>query len=791
MPETLVSDKGCTSGENFPYAGWLSRRLWFAYALAVLGTVPVGAQAPASEIVLHNFASFPLRGEYPQAGVTLDSAGNLYGTAGGGIADHGVVYKVDTMGRETVLHSFTGGADGSEPYAGVSVDSAGNLYGTTEYGGTAFGNAGYGVVYKVDATGHETLLHTFKSGADGSNPDAGVIVDSAGNLYGTAYNGGTHGEGVVFKVDAAGHFAVLHSFAGRAEGVHPSAGVIVDAAGNLYGTSNQGGTGTCNYPGCGVVYRLDPAGNYTVLYSFTGGANGYDPVAGVVRDSAGNLYGTTQGGGTGVCQEVGNLKGCGVVYKLDTGGNYTVLHDFTGADGSGPSAGVIADSAGNLYGTTAAGGNLSACGGFGCGVVYKLDAAGNYTVLHSFTGGADGSGSLYALAGVIRDSAGNLYGTTGYGGTGGGVVYKLDATGQETVLFSFPNLPAGGYSPQAGVVGDSAGNLYGTTYVGGMGSCDDGSGCGVLYKLDAAGHYTVLHSFTGGADGGTPNGGVIRDSAGNLYGTTPAYGTVPPGGYGYGVVYKLDAAGNYTVLHTFTGGADGDTPYAGVFRDSAGNLYGTTTGGGTGGLGVVYKLGAAGNYTVLYRFTGGADGAFPYAGVIRDAAGNLYGTTGEGDGVVYKLDAAGNYMVLHTFTGGADGGGPGGVIRDSAGNLYGTTYSGGTANAGVVYKLDTTGSETVLYSFTGGADGANPQAVIGDLAGNLYGTASGSGICCGSVFKLDPAGNFTMLYSFTGGADGGNPSGGVIRSPAGNLFGTTAGGGKFGGGVVFALTGVQ
>ena len=782
MPETLVSDKGCTSGENFPYAGWLSRRLWFAYALAVLGTVPVGAQAPASEIVLHNFASFPLRGEDPQAGVTLDSAGNLYGTAGGGIAGHGVVYKVDTMGRETVLHSFTGGADGSEPSGGVVVDAAGNLYGTTASGGTA----GLGVLYKLDTTGHETLLHTFTGGADGSNPD-GVIVDSAGNLYGTA-GGGTAGHGLVFKVGAAGYYAVLHRFTGGAGGSSPNA-VTLDAAGNLYGTTFSGGTGKCDYQTCGVVYKLDSAGNYTVLYSFTGGADGANPAGGVIRDSAGNLYGTTAYGGA--CDR--QTTGCGVVYKVDPSGQETVLYRFTGgADGGLPFTGVTGDSAGNLYGTTSGGGTLSACEGYGCGLVYKLDAAGNYTVLYSFTGGADGSNPD---AGVILDSAGNLYGTTGGGGTGGGgVVYKLDATGQETVLFSFPGSPAGGYSPQAGVVEDSAGNLYGTTSAGGMGSCDDGLGCGVLYKLDSAGHYTLLHSFTSGADGGNPNGGVIRDSAGNLYGTTQGGGTVPTGGVGEGVVYKLDAAGNYTVLYTFTGGADGGGPFAGVFRDSAGNLYGTTRGGGTGLWGVVYKLGAAGNYTVLYRFTGGADGALPDAGVIRDAAGNLYGTTQGGGagtgfngyGVVYKLDAAGNYTVLYTFTSFADFPGSSGVIRDSAGNLYGT-YS-----SGMVYKLDAAGNYTVLYSFTGGADGGAPTGgVIQDSAGNLYGTSEAITANQGVVYKLDTAGNFTVLYTFSGGADGGNPSGGVIRSPAGNLFGTTAGGGKFGGGVVFALTGVQ
>ena len=233
----------------------------------------------------------------------------------------------------------------------------------------------------------------------------------------------------------------------------------------------------------------------------------------------------------------------------------------------------------------------------------------------------------------VRDSAGDLYGTTYEGGTSNaGVVFELDTSGHETVLYSFTSGADGGY-PDAGVIRDSAGNFYGTTFSGGTGS-------GVVYKLDTAGHETVLYSFTGGVAGGNPIAGVIRDSVGNLYGTT-----VNGGG-----VYKVDAAGNYAVLYTFTGGADGGTPYSGVIRDAVGNLYGTTQLGGLGvdlsGYGVVYKVDTAGHETVLYSFTGGADGGRPSAGVILDSAGNLYGTTYSGgkgsngvafDGVIFEI----------------------------------------------------------------------------------------------------------------------------------------------------------
>ena len=738
--------------------------LSFACALALIAIAP--AQAPASEIVLHNFGYPAPKGAGPWAGVIRDSAGNLYGTTqNGGVSNKGVVYKVDTTGRQTVLYSFTGGADGSGPQAGVIGDSAGNLYGTTSLGGTA----NVGVVYKLDTTGHETVLYSFTGGADGGEPAAGVILDSAGNLYGTTVFSGTAGTGVVYKLDSTGHETVLFTFTGTlsgGDGNVPWAGVIRDSAGNLYGTTLLSGTA-----GQGVVYKLDTTGHETVLYSFTGGADGGNPSAGVIRDSAGNLYGTTQRGGT---------ANAGVVYKVDSTGHETVLYTFTGgADGGDPWSGVIRGSAGNLYGTTQVGGTA------GAGVVYKLDTTGHETVLYSFTGGfTGGPDGGYPYAGVIGDSAGNLYGTTYQGGTAGkGTVYKLDSAGHETVLCSFP-AGADGENPYAGVIGDSAGNLYGTTTSGGT------ANAGVVYKLDSAGE-TVLYSFTGGADGGYPIAGVIFDSAGNLYGTTY------DGGAGkHGVVYKLDMAGRETVLYSFTGGADGGGPYAGVVRDSTGNLYGTTSGGGTANAGVVYKLETTGQETVLYSFTGGADGGAPYAGVIRDPAGNLYGTTYYGGGtanagVVYKVDTAGHETVLYSFTGGADGGQPAaGVIRDSAGNLYGTTYYGGTANAGVVYKLDTTGHETVLYTFTGGADGGFPwSGVIRGSAGNLYGTTLGGGRAgAGVVYKLDSTGHETVLYTFTGGADGGFPYAGVIRDSAGNLFGTTSAGGKRSTGVVFKLT---
>jgi uncharacterized repeat protein (TIGR03803 family) len=359
------------------------------------------------------------------------------------------------------------------------------------------------------------------------------------------------------------------------------------------------------------------------------------------------------------------------------GQTFTVLYAFTGGvDGGLPLAGLVRDGAGNLYGTTFQG------GASGYGTVFKLDKTGEETVLHSFTAGWDGA---YPQAGLVRDGAGNLYGTT-VGGRRGSVVFRLNANGKETVLHTFDG--ADGSDPMAGLVRDAAGNLYGTTAHGGQGGCDHG--CGVVFKLDRTGKETVLHSFTGtGGDGAYPYAGLIRDAAGNLYGTT-----VQGGSSDYGTVFKLDKTGKETVLYSFTGtGGDGGAPDAGLVPDAARNLYGTTFGGGFADYGTVFKLDNTGKETVLYSFTGGADGEWPDAGLVLDAKGNLYGTTFSGgihqiSGTVFKLDQTGNFTLLHEFTGGDDGSGPqAGLIWDKAGNLYGTTCCGGAYTWGVVFKL--------------------------------------------------------------------------------------------------------
>jgi len=389
-----------------------------------------------------------------------------------GAADLTDIAVACANGKAAILYSFAGGASGSTPVAGLILDSSGNLYGTTQQGG----KHGDGTVFKLTPSGTETVLHSFgDSPNDGQGPQAPLTMDSAGNLYGVTFRGGAHKGGAIFKVTTGGTESVLYSFgAVRADGQSPAGGLVMDSAGNLYGTTEDGGA-----YGAGTVFKLDVNGAETVLHSFLAlgmGADGQYPQGTLVMDGSGNLYGTTPNGGAG---------SAGTVFKVSADGTTTVLYSFaaaTATDGRTPYAGVIVDSAGNLYGATVDGGANGGAGGEG--TVFSLTASGKETLLHSF-GGTAGDG-LNPYASLLRDSAGNLFGTTRAGGSygsggarHGGTVFALSPSGTETILYSFGAAGASdGSSPQGSLVMDSAGNLYGTTASGGA------HGDGTVFKID-------------------------------------------------------------------------------------------------------------------------------------------------------------------------------------------------------------------------------------------------------------------------------------------------------------------
>ena len=379
------------------------------------------------------------------------------------------------------------------------------------------------------------VLHNFTGGGDGASPGAGLTMDKGGNLYGTTESG-ADGYGTVFKLaHTRSGWALnpLYSFAGNQDGASPGARVIIGPNGTLYGTTSHGGGSGCGGNGCGTVFNLRPPLNATtnaltdwtetVLYGFTGGADGAFPVGDLVFDQEGNIYGTTVAGGS---------SQMGTVYELtpsDGGWTENVLWTFGGGnDGGKPRAGVIFDNAGNLYGTTQIGGTN------GFGSIFQLAPAGSgwsQSTLYSFQNGNDGGSPA---GGLIFDPSGSLYGTaTSKGQGGGGTAFELtprqNGTWAFSVLYAFAGQGGGG--PQASLAMDAAGNLYGTTYK------DGASGSGSAFRLTPSNGswvYTDLHDFSLGSDGAQPVGNLVLDADGNLYGTAFA-----AGGFGYGVVFEI------------------------------------------------------------------------------------------------------------------------------------------------------------------------------------------------------------------------------------------------------------
>jgi uncharacterized repeat protein (TIGR03803 family) len=420
-----------------------------------------------------------------------------------------------------------------------------------------FGSCATSLLFTV-AFGQQTMK-TFES-----DTQSAEIVGGTGVVQG--------GQQGALLQSKGNHFGVDYSFKGQ-DGSAPTATLIQDAAGNLYGTTSSGGSS-----GLGVVFMLNTLKKETILHTFNG-PDGATPNGRLVLDGAGNLYGTTSAGGA---------SGLGTVFRIDVNGEETVLHSFTGnPDGASPYAGLVIDGSGNLYGTTEAGGSSN------FGTVFSVDSNGGEAVLHSFAGeptdGAD------PKADITLDTAGNLYGTTFTGGSHGfGTVFEIDAANAETILYNFSDL-ADGANPFGGLTLDANGVLYGTTENGGKKSgngpigeplLERPYGCcrGIVYSIGSSG-LSVLYTFTGGNDGGMPTADLVL-SGGVLYGTTLSGGPANRG-TAFSVTVATDSE---SVLHGFTGKADGGTPGAGLLLGSNGLLYGTTVGGGRYQHGIVFQF---------------------------------------------------------------------------------------------------------------------------------------------------------------------------------------------------------
>jgi uncharacterized repeat protein (TIGR03803 family) len=681
-------------------------------------------ELPAGSNSISTLASFnSANGAYPEAGLTLDGSGKLYGTTNrGGIYDSGTIFEIPlSSGTLTTLASFNGlyGI-----YGGVVPDASGNLYGTAASGGA--GN--YGAVYRfIQGTSSIQIWASFTK-TDGAVPYAGLTCDAAGNLYGTTSQGGAYGKGTVFEMAAtSAKITTLVSF-NSTNGSGPLASVTLDSAGNLYGTTSEGGADSV-----GTVFEI-PNGSpaLTTIATFDQSV-GSSPFDGVTFDALGNLYGTAYVGGT---------ANTGTVFEIPQGpGTLTTVASFDGTSGTKPQ-GFAVDRSGNLYGTTALGGPN------GDGLIFEIPkGSANSTTLAMFNGtnGASPSGDL------TIDDLGNLFGTTAGGGdTGYGTVFEL-ASGSNniTTLASFDSHTHGS-GPVSGVILDAFGNLYGTAENGGA------YGLGTVFEVAAGSNALTALAAFGGNNGATPNGRLALDAAGNLYGTTESGGS-----NGYGTVFEVArGSASTTTLFGFSP-TTGSTPTGGVALDASGNIYGTTRSGGSNGDGIVFEI-AHGTTTLTTLASFNLANGFEAGPVYVDPSGNLFGTTLWGgsndDGTVFEVaSGSGTITSLASFNI-ANGANPSfGVRADALGDLYGTTTNGGPGNAGTVFEL--AANSTVTLALASGSNPSTPAQPLGFTAEVSGGVPDGE-----TVTLVDTSNNNAVVA--TGTLSGASAT---LTIPAGTL----------------------
>ena len=627
----------------------------------------------------------------------------------------------------------------------------------------------------------------------------GLILGLDGRLYGTSFMGGPRGPfawGTVFSMDTDGdNYTVLHAFEGSGHDRHPSSPLIQTPDGSLYGTAGWNGA-------MGAIFRIDPQGQYTVLhaFSFSPAPTGGSRPSGLTLASDGLLYGATEGAGGGVFRistdgsdftvihegissdviqaSDGRLYGAtvGALYRLDLdGGNYEVIHTFPtldglydlievsgvldGVSGSGGNHSDLIEVSGVLYGVSDRGGTND------LGFLYRLDLdGGNYQVLHDF----EEVEGQYPRAALFHASDGLLYGTTSGGGQSFGTVFKLETSGANfSVIHHFEGRDGG--NPEAPLM-ESAGFLYGTTA---------GFSAGIVYRLAlGGGSYSMLH---GSLIGAYPEGGLVQDGSGFLYGTASGGGAM-----GTGTVIKIDPSGVTPPesLHVFVG-TDGARPSAPLLLLPDGDLYGSASSGGGpwgAGAGVLFKLGTGGSdFFLMHDFNTSVGDGGPIGRLVPGDDGALYGALNSGS--VFKIDTDGSdFTTIHNFSG-ADGQNPSGLMQGSDGDLYGATLTGGTNSGSTVFRMTTAGDDfTVLREFTPEEGAGIMGSLIEGADGYLYGaTRSGgpSGNCrnsligCGALFKMEKTGaNFSQIHAFNG-VDGALPSGGLLQASDGFLYGLT------------------
>ncbi len=695
--------KTSTTGLSPREARAFRREFLIAVLVGWFGAVAAMAQAPTTYEIVHAFRASgqPASGDAPSvSSLLLAPDGYFYGTTyWGGSSGVGTIFRMDSAGNLTTLHSFAY-ADGANPAAGLVRGTDGSFYGTTTRGG---GN-NQGIVFRMDAGGTVTRLYSF-DGVNGKNPRAALIEAADGNLYGTAESGGTNGDGTVFRVSTNGTLTILHSFSTWVDGAHPLTELREGADGNLYGTTSVGGT----------VFRITSTGDFAVLHSF--GIN--TSVSSLIQTGSGALLGTTKAADNGA--------GPSTIVRIELAGDAAVLHQFDpSTEGYLPVAGLVEGSDGAFFGSTSSGAETCPYG-----AVYRVDGSGNVSVLHAFTG-EDGARPRVAM---VLNNDGLLYGATtstrGWPDTASiaGTVFRVDIGGSFTTVhrFGWSDGAEPGKLTQA-----TDGSLYGTTNTGGA------YDLGTIYRLDSLDVVTSLHTFSD-SDGTHPRAALVQATDGKLYGTTESGGAG-----GWGTIYRIGYDGAVTTLHSFDGNDGGSS--SGLIQASDGKFYGVTPGGlGSAQWGTAFRMDSSGNFATIASFNPEMDGASPNGPLIA-ANEKFYGTTSQGGaygmGIVFRLSMDGDVWPQYSF-GGLDGATPMAGLTYVDGDLWGTTYYGGDPGPGTAFKTipDSYALDT-KHAFNG-VDGANPTELFwAGSQGKFYGTFSGP---TGTVFTMDYDGNVTSL----------------------------------------------
>jgi uncharacterized repeat protein (TIGR03803 family) len=731
----------------------------------------------------------------------------------------------------TTLARLGGEPDGYHSKAALVAGPGGFLYGTTEAGGPA----NCGTIYKVAPGGAVTTIYSFTGGSDGSNPMTSLTLAKDGDFYGTTpapgglYSDSSANVGTVFRVTPAGKLTTLHTFSAlkapylNAEGGDPLAALTVGPGGDLYGTTTTGGKN-----GTGTIFKMTPAGDLTVVYAFSGGKyftqiRGLN--TGLTLGDDGNFYGTAGGG----------AHASGVVYRVSPAGDFKVIATFPnlGDDNAYAPSGLIKGSDGAFYGTTQDGGAHSE------GTAFRVTSAGALTFLHSFSGTVDGE---YPVGNLIEGNDHNFYGVTSDGGPGSGygTVFQMTRAGAVKVLYTFTYTEyqgtLAGANPQAGLFQDGNGDLYGTTGFGNIGDTDEPNmGPGTVFKITTAGALTTLHGFI---SGGYNSVCALTEIGGNYFGITQAGGAL-----GGGTVFAVAPDGAQATVHNFDPATEGRGSNSSLTLDGAGNVFGATAQGGSGGGGTVFQLvpksasanteaskepGRAGPQPqdfvsdVLYFYvllgvidSEEADDLYDFFNLIvalgtdsspadrprplqvQSASPDVfYGVAARsgasGDGGIVSF-TQGDSALEHPYDFGSqpnDGRFPVGLVVGTDGSFYGVTTYGGASDLGTIFKYTPGAPPMTLYTFQGKGDGAYPMGgVVFGSDGNLYGTTSAANASdyagLGTVFRLAQNGSgFKVLHTFTGSTknpeDGASAAAALLLAHDGTLYGTTNLGGQAG-----------